>query len=97
MQRLGLVRTWKESKLARGTYNLAGAEVGTDQGTERKQATTKGHLLPRKCGGQDWSGHRKKASLEGAPTNWREEARTGQDTERKQAWKGHLQTGGKML
>jgi len=33
---LGLVRTWKESKLARGTYLLERAEVESGQEMERK-------------------------------------------------------------
>jgi len=44
--------TWKESKLARGTYQLKRAEVRFDQDIER-QHTGKGHLHPGEGKGQD--------------------------------------------
>ena len=42
---LGLVRTWKASKLARDTHILESTEVGSSQDTERLQAN-KGDLQP---------------------------------------------------
>ena len=43
---MGLVRTWKASKLARDTYFLEKTEVGIGENMESKQAS-KGHSLPR--------------------------------------------------
>jgi hypothetical protein len=71
-QRSRLVRTWKESESARGTHQLEIAEVGTSQDMERKRVS-KGNSLPRESIGQDWSGHRKKASQWGALTPWRDQ------------------------
>ena len=48
-----LVRIWKASKLARGTYWLERAEVGIGENMESKQAS-KGHLLAREGRGWDW-------------------------------------------
>ena len=50
---MGLVRTWKERKLARNTHFLERAEVGIGKNMERKKAS-KGHSLPREGRGWDW-------------------------------------------
>ena len=69
-QREGLVRTWKESDQARGTYKLETTEKGTCQDTERKQPR-KGHSLPGDHRRRDLSGHRKKVTKQGTLTSWR--------------------------
>ena len=48
-----MVRTWKESKLARDTHKLVRAEVGIGENMESKLAS-KGYLLPREGRGWDW-------------------------------------------
>ena len=50
---MGLVRTWKASKLARDTHKLERAEVGIGENMESKQAS-KGHSLTREGRGWDW-------------------------------------------
>ena len=60
-QRLGLVRTWKASKLASNTHKLERAEVGIGENMESKQAS-KGHLLSRDGRGWDLFEHYNKAS-----------------------------------
>ena len=42
---MGLVRTWKERKLARGTHFLKRVDIKTVQDTKRKPVS-KGHSLP---------------------------------------------------
>ena len=42
---MGLVRTWKERKLARGTHCLKRVDIKTVQNTKRKPVS-KGHSLP---------------------------------------------------
>src|SRR5260221_13589 len=69
-QRSELVKTWKESKEARGTHFLERSEAMTGQGIERRQAG-KGHSLPEGGRGQDGLGHRNKARQQGALTCWR--------------------------
>ena len=58
---MGLVRTWKENKLAIGTYSLERAKVRAGQDMERKQASNR-YLLSGEGKGQDWSGCGKKTS-----------------------------------
>ena len=67
---MGLVKTQKETKPARGTYTLERAKVGASQDTEMKRASEV-HLHTREVRGQGWSGQRKKASQPGALTIWR--------------------------
>ena len=50
---MGLIRTWKESRPASGTYKLEKADVGTGQNMKRKQAS-KGHSLPEEGRHWDW-------------------------------------------
>ena len=57
---MGLVRTWKASKLA-NTHFLERAEVGIGESMESKQAS-KGHSQTREGRGWDWSEHGKQAS-----------------------------------
>ena len=59
--RLELVRTWKESKLVRGTYLLERSEVRTGQNTEQKQASDR-YSPPGENRGQNLSGYQKRAS-----------------------------------
>ena len=69
-QREELVRIQKEINQARGTHSLETTEGGTCQDTERRQPS-KGHLHTRDHRGRDLSGHRKKATKQGALTCWR--------------------------
>ena len=66
---MGLVRTWKQNKLAIGTYSLERANIRTGQDMERKKAS-KGHLLSREVRGQARSEYRKKVGQQGILTNW---------------------------
>ena len=75
-QREGQVKIWEESNQTRGTHKLEITEGGTSQDTERKQPN-KGHSLPGDHRERDKSGHRKKATKQGALTNWRSQ-REGQ-------------------
>ena len=58
---MGLVRTWKENKLAIGTYFLERAKVRTGQDMERKQASNR-YLQTGEGKGKDWLGHEKETS-----------------------------------
>ena len=60
----------------RGTHILETAEDKTSQDMEREQLS-KGHSLPGDSRGRDKSGHRKKATGQGALTPWRQQ-REGQ-------------------
>ena len=69
------------------------AEVGTSQDTERKQPS-KGHSLSGDSRGRDKSGHRKKATEQGALTSWRwQREGQSQNMERKQLSKRYSQPG----
>jgi len=57
----GLVRTWKETDLARHTHQLEMAEGGTCQDTERNRPS-KVHSLSGGHRGIDLSGHRIKVT-----------------------------------
>ena len=50
---MGLVKIWKECKLAKDTHSLERAEVGIGKNMASKKAS-KGHLLPREGRGWDW-------------------------------------------
>ena len=65
-----LVRTRKETDRARRTHQLAMAEGGTCQDTERKRLT-EAHSLPGDGRERDLSGHGKKPIDRGALTGWR--------------------------
>lgn len=55
-QRLGLIRTQKDSKVVRNTHILEMLEVKTDQNTVRKQAR-EGRSLAGEVRDKCWSGH----------------------------------------
>ena len=80
----------KESNQARGTHTLERAEGGTSQDMERKQPS-KAHSQTGDGRGRDKSGHRKKATKQGALTLWRQQ-REGQV--RTQTWKESNQARG---
>jgi len=71
-QREGLVRTWKETDKVKGTHSLAleTSEGGSCQDMERKQLN-KVHPHSEDHRARDLSGHRKKATEQGALTSWR--------------------------
>jgi len=54
----------------RGTHKLEIAEGGTSYNMERKKPS-KEHIHTGDGRGRDKSGHRKKATKQGALTNWR--------------------------
>jgi len=91
-QRLGLVKIWKKSKVARSTHFLERSEAMTSQGIERRQAG-KGHSLPEGGRGHNWSEHRKKANSNRYSLAGEGKFRTGQDREEKQVSNGHLLPG----
>src|SRR6267142_732952 len=64
------VRTWKESKQARGTHFLKSTDQQTSQDMKRIQAN-EGHSLPGEHRWMDKSGHGNDPSKQGVHTNWR--------------------------
>ena len=83
----GQVKTQKESDQARGTHILEITEGGTSQDMERKQLN-KGNSLSGDHRGRDKSGHGKKATKQGALTNWRQQ-REGQSGHGKKRVRDH--------
>ena len=57
---MGLARMWKQSKPARGTHSLEGADIEADQDMETKQGG-KGGSLAGEGRHWDWSGYGNKA------------------------------------
>src|SRR6266850_45692 len=82
------VRTWKESKQARGTHFLKSTDQQTSQDMKRIQAN-EGHSLPGERRWMDKLEHRKNLSNCRALTNWRVQTHGQVRT-----WKGSEQARG---
>ena len=65
-----LLKTWQQSKAARGAHRLERADIGSSQGMETKRGG-KGNSLAGEGRHRDWSGHPHKARQQGELTGWR--------------------------